>query len=92
MRCIVRCFIVCNSVEFIMKSSEQELLNQLAKKIKYQRNKLGISQEKLAEKCDFDRTYISLLERAKRNPSYLSLKKLCHGLEIELSDLLTESI
>ena len=74
-----------------MTNHEQELLNQLAKNIKYQRNKLGISQEKLAEKCDFDRTYISLVERAKRNPSYLSLKKLCQGLEIDLSDLLKES-
>jgi transcriptional regulator with XRE-family HTH domain len=75
-----------------MENQEQELLNQLANKIKYQRNKLGISQEKLAEKCNFDRTYISLLERAKRNPSYLNLKKLCQGLEIELSDLLKESL
>jgi len=91
MRRIVRCFIVYYRVEFIMKNDEQELLDQLAKKIKYQRNKLGISQEKLAEKCNFDRTYISLLERAKRNPSYLSLKKLCQGLEIKLSDLLKES-
>jgi len=72
-----------------MKNKEQILLQKLAENIKYQRGQLGISQEKLAEKCDFDRTYISLLERAKRNPSYLSLKKLCVGLEIELSDLLT---
>ncbi len=92
MRRIVRCFIVFDRVEFIMTDKEQELLNRLAKRIRYQRNKLGISQEKLAEKCEFDRTYISLLERAKRNPSYLSLKKLCHGLEIELSDLLKESL
>jgi len=73
-----------------MKNNEQELLNQLAKKIKKQRTILNISQEKLAEKCDFDRTYISLLERAKRNPSYLSLVKLCIGLEIELIELLQE--
>jgi len=75
-----------------MTDLEQIQLNELAKKIKNQRNELGKSQEKLAEKCNFDRTYISLLERAKRNPSYLSLKKLCHGLEIELSDLLNESL
>ncbi|MCK5678139.1 MAG: helix-turn-helix transcriptional regulator [Flavobacteriaceae bacterium] len=74
-----------------MTNDEQELLNKLANNIKSQRYKLGLSQEKLAEICNFDRTYISLLERAKRNPSYLSLKKLCHGLEIELSDLLKES-
>ena len=73
-----------------MENHEQELLNQLAQKIKTQRNNLNISQEKLAEKCNFDRTYISLLERAKRNPSYLSLMKLCIGLEIELIELLKE--
>jgi len=73
-----------------MEKHEEELLNQLAQKIKNQRNILGLSQEKLAQKCNFDRTYISLLERAKRNPSYLSLKKLCFGLEIELIELLKE--
>jgi len=71
-----------------MKYYEQELLIQLASKIKKRRNELNISQEKLAQKCNFDRTYISLLERAKRNPSYLSLIKLCIGLEIELTELL----
>ena len=71
-----------------MENYEQELLNQLAIKIRKRRNELNISQEKLAQKCDFDRTYISLLERAKRNPSYLSLIKLCVGLEIELNELL----
>jgi len=73
-----------------MKDNEQELLNQLAHKIKKRRTELNISQEKLAQKCNFDRTYISLLERAKRNPSYLSLLKLCVGLEIELIELLQE--
>jgi len=73
-----------------MENNEQKLLNQLATKIKKRRNELNISQEKLAHKCNFDRTYISLLERAKRNPSYLSLVKLCIGLEIELIELLQE--
>ena len=44
----------------------QELIN-LGNRIKHFRNQLDISQEKLAHKCDFDRTYISLLERGKRN-------------------------
>jgi len=73
-----------------MENYEEKLLIQLADKIKKQRLKLNLSQEKLAQKCDFDRTYISLLERAKRNPSYLSLIKLCKGLEIELIELLKE--
>jgi len=71
-----------------MENSEQLLLNKLAVAIKKRRKELNISQEKLAEKCDFDRTYISLLERAKRNPTYLNLEKLCTGLEIKLNNLL----
>ena len=74
-----------------MNNEEQLILEQLATKIKFRRNELNISQEKLADKCGFDRTYISLLERAKRNPSLLNLKKLSIGLNIELS-ILTEDI
>ncbi len=70
-----------------MKDIDKKLLEELAQNIKYYRKRIGLSQEKLAQKCDFDRTYISLLERAKRNPSYLNLKKLCIGLEIELNEL-----
>lgn len=66
------------------------LLEKLAKNIKIRRNELNISQEKLAEICGFDRTYISLLERAKRNPSFLNLKKLSIGLDIELTNLLKD--
>jgi transcriptional regulator with XRE-family HTH domain len=71
-----------------MKNQKEILLEKLAKNIKKRRIELNISQEKLAEICGFDRTYISLLERAKRNPSILNLQKLSIGLEIKLSDLL----
>lgn len=73
---------------YSMTNQEKILLEKLAKQIQSRRHALNLSQEKLAEKCSFDRTYISLLERAKRNPSYLNLEKLCVGLEINLSDLL----
>ncbi len=74
----------------VMNNNEKILLSKLAKKIKIKRTELNITQEKLAEKCGFDRTYISLLERSKRNPSYLNLVKLSDGLEITISDLLLE--
>jgi transcriptional regulator with XRE-family HTH domain len=70
-----------------MNNEEQKYLQSLANNIKARRNELKISQEKLADKCGFDRTYISLLERAKRNPSFLNLKKLSSGLDISLMDL-----
>lgn len=70
-----------------MNNEEQKSLQNLANNIKARRNELKISQEQLADKCGFDRTYISLLERAKRNPSFLNLKKLSSGLDISLMDL-----
>ncbi len=59
----------------------------LGQSIKKQREKLGLSQEKLADRCGFDRTYISMLERGKRNPSLLNLLKLADGLETSVSQL-----
>lgn len=65
-----------------------EILTDLGTKIKKQRLYLKLSQEQLAQKCGFDRTYISMLERGKRNPSFLNLLKLCEGLEVNISEIL----
>ena len=65
-------------------------LEKLANRIRATRLEKKISQETLAHKCDFDRTYISLLERAKRNPSYFNLLRLCIGLEVSVSELLKD--
>lgn len=54
-----------------MNENKIQLLNQLVAKIKSRRLELNLSQEALANKCSLDRTYISLLERSKRNSSYL---------------------
>ena len=59
----------------------------LGKAIRARRAELKISQEELAERCGFDRTYISMLERGKRNPSLLNLLRLVKGLETSVSKL-----
>jgi len=64
-------------------------LRELGLNIKRVRLKKGLSQEALAEKCDFDRTYISLVERGKRNPSFLNLIRLAKGLGTSLSNLIS---
>jgi len=66
---------------------ERKKLIALGERIRIFRIGLNLSQEKLAEICDFDRTYISLLERGKRNPSYLNLLKLSIGLQTTVSEL-----
>lgn len=66
----------------------QDSLEILGQRIRTLREESGLSQEKFAEKCGFDRTYISLLERGKRNPSYTNLLKVAKGFEISISELL----
>jgi transcriptional regulator with XRE-family HTH domain len=51
------------------------------------REKKKLSQEKLAEFCDLDRTYISLLERGLRQPTLTTLFKLSDALNIKPSEL-----
>jgi len=72
-----------------MKHKEEKLI-LLGSKVKFFRNKLGVSQEKLAEICDFDRTYISLIERGQRNISFINLLKLANGLKITPSELIED--
>lgn len=50
-----------------------------------------ISQEKLAEYCELDRTYISLLERGLRQPTITTIFKLSKALNISPS-LLIEKV
>lgn len=47
------------------------------------RHEKGFSQEKLAELCELDRTYISLLERGLRQPTLSTIFKLSEALGIE---------
>ena len=48
------------------------------------------SQEKLAEYCDLDRTYISLLERGLRQPTITTIFKLAKALNISPSELIAK--
>ena len=52
---------------------------------------LGISQEELAERADLHRTYTADLERAARNPTLLTIKKLAKGLGVSAAELLSEA-
>ncbi|MBP0441307.1 helix-turn-helix domain-containing protein [Tianweitania sediminis] len=47
----------------------------------------GLSQEELAHAADVHQTYVSDLERGKRNPSILVLDRLAKALDADLVDL-----
>lgn len=55
-------------------------------RIKECRNNMGISQESLAHEAGLDRTYITSVERGKRNISIVNLEKITKALNIKLSE------
>ena len=61
----------------------------LAQNVKATRKALDLSQEALALETDIDRTYISGIERAKRNPSLELIVKLAKRLKTTPGKLLT---
>lgn len=66
------------------------LVTDLGKAIRKRRQAKNLSQEALAEIADFDRTYISLLERGERNPSFTNLCRIAAALDTTPSELLKE--
>lgn len=63
-------------------------LQILGNNIKKIREQKGISQEELANMADFDRTYISLIERGKRNLSLLNLCRFAKALDLKPFELI----
>ena len=56
-------------------------------RIKIYRNKLGYSQETLAEKANLHNTYIGQLERGEKNATLESIEKICLALNISIDTL-----
>lgn len=51
------------------------------------RNERGLSQDKLAEKAELDRTYVSGIERGIRNPGIKVVVRLAHALGVSTDAL-----
>ena len=54
--------------------------------LKSRREELGFSQEQLAELAKLHRTYISDVERGKRNVSLQNIILLIHSLDLTIAD------
>lgn len=59
---------------------------KIGQKIKEIRNNKNLSQEKLANIADIDRTYLPDIEKGNRKISIQILNKITTALEIRLSD------
>lgn len=67
---------------------KEDLLLVFGTRVKKLRLEKELSQEKFAQICELDRTYISGVERGIRNISLLNIAKLSRALEISPSELL----
>ena len=54
------------------------------------RERVGVSQEKLADLAKLHRTYVSSVERGKRNISLLNIEKLAIALGVTMGELMPE--
>jgi transcriptional regulator with XRE-family HTH domain len=52
------------------------------------RHSLGVSQEELADRAGLDRTYVSAVERGRRNISLDNICRLAVALEVDAGELL----
>lgn len=66
------------------------IATELGNRIRSYRKHMHLSQEGLAELCDFHPTYIGQLERGEKNATLESINKISHGLGIPLNKLLED--
>ena len=60
------------------------------KKVKERRIALNLSQEKLANMANIDRTYLPDIESGRRNISLVVAEKIAKALEVALTSLLED--
>lgn len=69
---------------------DRGLILIFARNVRRSRQKLGITQEKLAFDAEIDLTYVGGIERGKRNPSLLVMGRIARALSVPLAKLLSE--
>jgi transcriptional regulator with XRE-family HTH domain len=64
---------------------------RFGKRLKDVREEVGISQEKLAEEANLHRTYVSSVERGKRNISLVNIERLAAALGVSMGELMPDT-
>lgn len=74
-----------------MTSKHDNIISKIGLKIKLLRNKLGLSQEKLAELSDINKNSLGAIERGTSSAGIDTLNRIAHALGIELKELVDVS-
>ena len=65
----------------------KQLLQKFAKRVREERLKKGISQERLGELAHVHRTYVGMIERAEKNITLTNMEKFARALGLKIKDL-----
>jgi len=69
-----------------------DILRRLGENVRQARSQKGWSQEELAHRSGLHRTYISGIERGRRNPTVLILQQMADALGTGAADLLRDGM
>ena len=76
--------IVRGTISHIFSDCKMDIKVAFGEKVKAIRKNQNVSQEKLAELAELDRTYISDIENGKRNVSIETVFKIARALDIPM--------
>lgn len=68
--------------------SHSPILKHFGKRVREERQKQNLSQEKLAELAQLHRTYIGMIERGEKNITLENIEKIAKALNITLAELM----
>lgn len=69
---------------------KEKILCDFGERIRQLRKNSSLSQEQLAERTGFHRTYIGMVERGERNPALVNIKVFADSLNVSLSILFND--
>jgi transcriptional regulator with XRE-family HTH domain len=62
-------------------------LLQFGKRVRDERTKRGLSQERLGELAKVHRTYVGMIERGEKNITLTNIEKVARALNLEIKQL-----
>ncbi len=65
----------------------KQILKQFGKRVREERERQGISQERLGELAKVHRTYIGMIDRAEKNITLTNMEKIARALGKKVGDL-----
>ncbi len=64
------------------------ILDRFGSRVRAERTRRGLSQERLAELAKVHRTYIGMIERGEKNITLTNIEKIAKALALNPKDLL----